>query len=262
MPRHFHAVRVRGFDRRAQFFRRDVLVGLERRHALRNPEFHRAARIFGIGELMHLEGEGSRAFQVRPGDVNLGAGHLPVIRVAFELEIRIRLDASRGSNRSHASRQIQPRKTCGMLGVKRRRPARRRVIHVVVHADQARNDRTPGKINDLRTFGNLCAGAVAKRSDLSLANHERLVGSRGRARAVDDAHMRQRNERRVFLYERAQLGSEFRRGLGTATRSEQGSQHQRTENREQPFSHESTPEAIVGLGQFMHPAALKQGCLT
>src|SRR5207249_8673769 len=84
---------------------------LERSHALRDPEFHGTARILGILELMHLQRERSLPFEIRPRDLNFWPGHFAVVNAALEFEVRVRFNASRRSNRRHASRQIQPRKT-------------------------------------------------------------------------------------------------------------------------------------------------------
>src|SRR5260370_41016975 len=101
---------------------------------------------------MHLQRECSLAFEIRPRDVNFGSGHYAFIDGALELQVCIRLDASRGSNRGHTSRQIQPRKTRSMLGIKRRWAAGRRGIQWVVHADEPPDDGTSGYIEKLRRF--------------------------------------------------------------------------------------------------------------
>ena len=171
MAGYLDAVRVGRFRSRAQFFRRDVHVRLERSHALRDPEFHGTARILGILELMHLQRERSLPFEIRPRDLNFWPGHFAVVNAALEFEVRVRFNASRRSNRRHASRQIQPRKTRGVLRVKRRRTARRWIIHMVVHADEARDNRAPAQVQHLRAFGNLCVCGVSESCDLSVSDH-------------------------------------------------------------------------------------------
>ena len=190
MPGHFDAVCVRCLHGRAQFFGRDVHVRLEGSHALRDPKLHHAACIFGILELVHLQRKRPWPFEVRSRDMNLGPGHLSIIDIALQLQVRVRLDAAGRSNRRHATREIQPRETRGMLGIQRRRAARRRVIHVVMHADKARDDRAAVEVQHCRAIGDLCACRVAERDDLSIGNHQSLTCARRCAGAVNDAHMR------------------------------------------------------------------------
>ena len=72
-----------------------------------------------------------------------------------------------------------------------------------MHADKAGNDGAAAQVENFRAFGDFCAGRVAKHADLSIANHQRLIGARSGAGAVNHARVRQRNYRRVFLDESA-----------------------------------------------------------
>ena len=225
---------------------------------MRNPEFHGAARIFFVFELMHLHREGSRPFEVRSRDVNFRARHFAVVDVALQFEVRVGLNAARRSNRSHASCQVQPGKTRGMLWIERRRSARRWVVHVVVHADKPGNDCAAGEIEHSRAFRNLCAGCVAERRDLSIANHQSLIGARSCARAVNHTRVRQSDQRRVFLYERAH----FRCQLWCGLRQANGRQRQETESQYGYFSH-GPPRGLscrLARGrQFKQRKSAKQG---
>src|SRR5260370_27960608 len=83
---------------------------------------------------MHLQRECALSFEIRPSHVNFWTGHLALINRALELEVRVWLDASCGTNRGPPARQIQSRETCRMLGTQPRRTARGRAIHLVLPA--------------------------------------------------------------------------------------------------------------------------------
>ena len=238
MPGQFDSARVRRLYGSAQFFRRDVHICLERSCALGDPKLHHAPRVFGILELMHLQRERSGAFEIGSRHMNFRPCHFAVIDGAFQFEIGVWVDASGRSNRRHAPRQIQPREAPGMLRVKRRRPTRRGIKHVLVHPDKAGNHRAPGEIQHFRALGDFYASRIAERGNLSVPNDKSLIRARSGAGAVNDAHVRQGNHRGIFLHERAHFRSELGPCLGPATRGPQGSPHQHAQSREHHFSHE------------------------
>ena len=78
----------------------------------------RSMRNLSMRETDQFEGEGSRPFEVRSGDMNLRAGHFAFLDVAFQFEVGIKIDASHRSDRYHARREIQSRKTCSVFRIK------------------------------------------------------------------------------------------------------------------------------------------------
>ena len=66
--------------------------------------------------------------------------------------------------------------------------------------DDARNQRLSGEIDREGTGWNLHGAIVAECGNFSIANDERLIRSRRCARAVNDARVGQRDDRRVDFY--------------------------------------------------------------
>jgi len=72
-------------------------------------------------ELMHLDGEGAGAFEVRSGDVDFWASEFSFIDGAFEFEVGVRLDAAGGADGGDAAGEIEEREAGGVFGIERER---------------------------------------------------------------------------------------------------------------------------------------------
>ena len=158
------------------------------------------------------------SFEIRPSHVNFWTGHLALINRALELQVRVWLDASRGTNRGQTARQIQSPKTCGVLGIQRRRTARCGVIHVVVHADESRDHRVALQVEHLCALRNFRACGVSHRGDFSIRDNQCLIRARNCAGSIDHANVRQRHNGRVFLHKDAHFGRKLWRRLRPAKR--------------------------------------------
>ena len=148
----FESVRVRDFDDGGEFVGSDVHIRLERGHAFGDPIFSGAARVFGIFELVHLRSERAGAFEVRTGDVDLWSDACAGVDRFFQFEVGVCLDAAGRSNAGYTAGEVEARKTRRVFGVHRGRTERRRIIHVVVHADEAGNDGSASEIEDFRAI--------------------------------------------------------------------------------------------------------------
>ena len=117
---------------------------------------------------MHLQRPRPRAFQIRPGHMHLRPRRLPRVDLLLQFQIRVRLERSRRADRSHAARQIQPRKTESHLA---ENPVPHRIKHVVVHPHQPRNHAVPMQVDHLRIFRHIRRRSVAHRLNLPLAEN-------------------------------------------------------------------------------------------
>ena len=173
------------------------------------PVVHRAAEFGGAVQAVHLLCPGDVAFQVRPGEPDLGAGHEAAVDVALDLDVGVGLDAAGGAQGGDASRQIEAREAGGHLVED---AAAGRVEEMVVHAHQAGEDGVAAQIDPLRA-GRGCRG------DLAAHDVDRLVLARRGAGAVDDPDMLERQRGSVVLH----VGLE--RGLD---REQKRDEHRRT----------------------------------
>ena len=101
---------------------------------------------------MHVGRIRARAFEIGPGSAHLRPNHLAGVNQLLDFDIRIRLDASAGANCGYAGGQIQAWEAVAHFAIDRRRAAHRKE-HVIVHADQARNDGVTVEIEHLRVGG-------------------------------------------------------------------------------------------------------------
>jgi hypothetical protein len=143
---------------------------------------------FGVAQLVHLRRERAVALEVRTGDAHLRADQLARVDRALELEVGVRLDAAGRAHRRHAAGEVEPREARRVLPVHRRLAARRRVVHVLVHADEPRHHGAAREVElgRARECGVLL---VAELGDLRAVDDDELILARRRARAVDDAHV-------------------------------------------------------------------------
>ena len=140
------------------------------------------------------------------------ARHLSVVDQVTDVQIRVRLDAAGGAHRGDARGQIQARRRERQLGDEESRRGnlvvlieidRCRVHQMVVHPDQSRHHAAPGEVDHARAIRRR---AIADRFDLAVAQHDRAVVLRRRTGAVDDAHMRKRDDGIVIGDEFLHLG--------------------------------------------------------
>src|SRR5690348_2784832 len=199
----FDSVSMGGLYGGCQFVRGDVHIGFEGGNAFGDPEFHGAARVFGVFQLMHLKSECAMALEIRSRDVNFGSCHFTFVDRAFQFEVGVRLKAAGGAQGSDASRQIEARKTCSVLVIQRYRTTRSRIKHVIVHADDSRKKGVPGEIENFGAVRHLCGSGISERAYFSIANDERLIRADRRARAIDQAHVSEGEYRGVFFYKDA-----------------------------------------------------------
>src|SRR5271170_3258346 len=81
-------------DRRLQFFGRDMHVRLERGCALSSTIVDSAGGVIRVLQNMQLGTEGGRAFEVRAGEKEPGAGNFSCVDIALEGNIGVRFNAS------------------------------------------------------------------------------------------------------------------------------------------------------------------------
>jgi hypothetical protein len=175
MPRDLYAARVRRLDQRGELFGGDVHVRLERRHAFVHPILGLASSVLRVTELPHLRRVRAFALEIGTGDAHLRPDHQPIVDRAFELEIGVRFDAPSRAHRGDAACEVQAREARGVLAVHGGRTTRRRVVHVLVHADDAGNDAVARKVENGRAVRYRDGRVAAQCRDLSAGNDERLA---------------------------------------------------------------------------------------
>ena len=191
----FKLASVRSIDRGLQFLARDVHVALEGRGALVRPELDGRARVGGVLDLVHLRRERAHAFEIRAGDVHLGAKHLSGIDQLLRLDVGIGFHRSGCADRGHAAGEIELGEAAAVFGIERHVGAGGRVIHMVMHADNAGERRIARKVDTLGVVGDVDAGRRADRDDLARVNDDRLIFDGGRAVAIDHTDVFKREVR-------------------------------------------------------------------
>src|SRR5262249_18013987 len=149
----------------------------------------------GAGKFVELRTERADTFEIRAGDVHLGAGLLAGVDELFEGKVGVRLEAAGGANGGDAACEIEGREAGTHFSIDGRRPrdgsraGGRRIKHVIVHADEARDDGVAGEIERTRAWRNIHRGSGADFADGAVFDDKRLiVGGRG-AGAVNDANV-------------------------------------------------------------------------
>ena len=217
MPRDLQLVLVSFFDGGAKLVVSDIHIRLEVGYAFLDPVIHGTARIVRILELVHLRSVCALALQVRAGDVHLRPSHFARIDQALQLEVRVRLDAAGRAYGRHAASQIEPGKTAGVLGIHRHIASRRRIVKVIVHADEARDHAVASEVQYLRRLWRLFA-CSRNTLDSSACDNQHLVIFRSGTRSIDYADMVQHDQRLVILHVRLRV---LRRCLSKGRGTEQ-----------------------------------------
>src|SRR5215831_3452896 len=96
--------------------------------------------------------------------MHLGPGNLASIDRFSDFKIGVWLERSSGANRGYAASQVEPRKTVRHFAERARSNG---IKHVVVHADEARDDRVSLQVEDLGVFRHVGGRGIAKRFNLS-----------------------------------------------------------------------------------------------
>ncbi len=205
VARHFRSARMRGGDRRAEHRRRQVVVRLEVVDALVEPEVHRLRRILRARQRVHLRRERAFAFEVRARHVHLGSGGLARLDPLAHFEIRVRLDRPGRADRRHTAREVETREAERHLG---EGPASGRIEEVVVHPDEPREHGAAVQVENLRILRHVRRVGLLDRTDHALLQDDRLVLASGSPGAIDDADVRQRDDRRIDLHVGLRLGNE------------------------------------------------------
>jgi len=212
VPCHLDVLRMGRRDRRGEFGAGDVHVCLERGRAFADPVVDRVGGIGRIHQLVHLRCKTALAFQIRPGGVHLRPGDLAGVDRLLQLKVGIRLGAAGGADSGDAASQIQLGKARCLLGIDRlfrfRVHLRRRVKHVVVHADQARDQRVSTAVDHRRILRHL--HMLADFSDEAIAQQHRLVFPCLRTVAVNHPHMNDRQQRLRIFHELLRLRRQLR----------------------------------------------------
>ncbi len=124
--------------------------------------------------------------------MHLWSNHAAGVDQALDFEIGVGRDAAGGANRRDAERQVEARKTDAHVGVHRRRAIHGKE-HVIVHADDAGQDAVAVQIERLCVSRDRDAFGWSKRLDLAAVNDDCLILCGRCARAVDNAHVSQRD---------------------------------------------------------------------
>ena len=130
------------------------------------------------------------ALQVRPGHDDRRRDDPQRVDEALEVELLIRVDAARGADGRHAGREEEAR-------IAHAHELHAAVVHVVVQPDDPGDHGLPGEIDRARACRD---GHRARRpdgGDLLAADDDRLPVLHRRAGAVDDARVRERDDRLV-----------------------------------------------------------------
>ena len=150
MRRHLRSPRVGGFNRGREFGASEKVVALEIVHALVKPKIDRLRCVLRPSQLMRLQHPTALAFKIRASDVDLRPRHFSGVDLLLNLQIGIGLERASGPNRGHAAGQIEPRKAIRHLAIN---SIAHRIEHVVMHPNQAGDDRVTLQAENLCVFG-------------------------------------------------------------------------------------------------------------
>jgi hypothetical protein len=153
MTCHFSPRFVRRLDRGAQFFARDMRVGLERGHAAIRPIIHCLTRILRPGKFRHLKIP-TRSIQIRArsrpdGGRAMCPSQRPVLvlsRYTARHCPSCAWSSRRLPNTGGAPRSSSARKVPGYRSFRRGEIRPRKVEEMVVHTDDTRHDRVPAQV--------------------------------------------------------------------------------------------------------------------
>ena len=205
VSRQLETALVRRLDRRRQLRARDRRVGLERLCAGVCPVVHELFGVLGSREHMRQRLR-TVAVEVRRRRVDPRPGFAARLDVVAESNLREPVVRAGGSHRGHAAGEVQPRER--LAGVRAHRADG--IQQMLMQPNDARNQRLSREIDRESTGWNLNGAVVAERGNFAVANDEGLIRSRRCARAVDDARVRQRDDRRVDFYVRANVRADRR----------------------------------------------------
>src|SRR2546423_10789044 len=135
------------------------------------------------------------ALQIWPAGIDFGSNAFSIINSSFYFKIQVGLHGPSGADRSDARCQIKPGKAERHVMIE---AAARGIEQVVMHPDQSRQGRVSGEVHAVSPGWNLHRAGVADRANLSAGDHNGLIGFGGGAGAINQAHMVQRGDRRVY----------------------------------------------------------------
>jgi hypothetical protein len=113
---------------------------------------------------------------------------------SLEIQIHEAIHVAACPHGRHAASEIQSRETLAELPVY---AWSGRVVEVLVHHDEARDHALAGEIDRGCASGNVHARVVADVHYRAVLDDDRLTRARGCTGAVDDPHIRQRDEWRI-----------------------------------------------------------------
>ena len=174
MAGELHAVAVRLVDRGGELGRRDVHIGLGRGEAERGPVAHRRARLGRVAQRMELGMRRRRAFEIGRGEIEIGADQPPRLDLPPDAEIAVGIHRAGGARGGDAAGEIERRGRSEHLVADERAVARGRAEHMLVHADQAGDDRLAAAV-DLARAGRDASPSRPRRS--RRCGHDRSGGS-------------------------------------------------------------------------------------
>src|SRR5215468_2829183 len=98
-----------------------------------------------------------------------------------------------------------------MFGIKRLAAVQlgRRVIHVIMHSNESRNDRVPSQIDDRCSRRRLRPASGCNALNLTVGDDERLIFFCDGSSTVDDSHVIENNRWLIIFHERLYLVREL-----------------------------------------------------
>ena len=195
-----HPVAMGLVDRGGELGRGDVHIGLGRGEAERGPVADHRPRIGGVAQRMELGDRRRRPFEIGRGEIEIGADHPPGLDLALDAEIAIGVHRSRGARGGDAAGEVERREGREHLVGDERAIGRGGAEHMLVHADQAGDDRLAAAVDLARAGGNRHRPVRAQGGDPAMIDEQGLVRPRRRAGAVDQGDMLDRDQRPALAY--------------------------------------------------------------
>ncbi len=162
---------------------------------------NRRARFGGAAQRIEL-GEGRRrAFEIGRGEIEIGPDQPACLDLPPDTEIAVRVDRAGGARGGDAAGEIERREGDRRLDDRERAVARGGAVHMLVHADEARNGGAPAPVDPGDAAGKRDRPVRPDRGDAATLDEDRLVRPGRGAGAVDDEDMLDRDQRGAHAHE-------------------------------------------------------------
>src|SRR5271156_4757181 len=187
---------------------------------------------------MHLRESCRRTFQVGCGRIDARSWHQVRVDPALHFQVGVRFQAAGGTHGSNASRQIESWR--GVWDLRNEQPrlsklsvlnldcVRIGVVEMVVHSNQARDNRVAGALDLLRPLRNLGGRGGTDGQYFAIRDHDRLVFFRRCTSSINDSDVVKNEDGRVDTYKVRDITRLLGLGSGGSSDKQRAKQNQKT----------------------------------